>query len=111
VAVSTADPIDPIGPTVTDSIDPSDVTHRPATGSLATVAPAAGPTLRAAAIDRTSPVEARPTVRTAGATAAATDPRVARPAIARSSLDHDSTHLAPMREGCRSASIHAGSAS
>ena len=38
---------------------PSDVTHRPATGSLATVAPAAGPTHRAAAIDRTSRAAAR----------------------------------------------------
>jgi hypothetical protein len=110
VAVSTADPIDPIGPTVTDSIDPSDVTLRPATGSLATVAPAAGPTHRVAAIDRTSRAVARPTARTAEATAAATGPRVARPATARSSNDHDSTH-APMRGACRSASTRGGSAS
>ena len=109
MAVSTADPIDPIGPTVTDSIDPSDVTLRPATGSHATVAQAAGPTHPAAAIDRTSRAVARPTVRMAAATAAVTDPRVAHPATARSSLGRESTR-APMRVACQSASTRAGSA-
>jgi len=110
VAVSTADPIDPIGPTVTDSIDLLDVTLRPANGSLATVAPEAGRMHLVAAIDRTSRVAARLTVPTAAATVAAADPRAAHPVIARSSRGPMSTH-APMRAVCRSGWTRGGSAS
>lgn len=111
MAVSTADPIDPIGPTVTDSIDPSDVTHRPATGSLAIEAPVgAGLTLPVAATARTSRAVARRIARMAAATVAATDPRAARPGIALISPDPRSRH-APTRAACRSGSIRAGSAS
>jgi hypothetical protein len=110
VAVSTADPIDPIGPTVTDSIDPSDVTLRPATGSRVTVAPAAGPTPRAAAIDRTSRAAAPRTVRTAAATAAAIGGTEAPLATGPTSSGPAPMH-APTREACRSGSTRAGSAS